>query len=115
MYYVDVLIAPKVGNYNMNLWNDFSISNLEIKGAELLAEDCKFVINEVTLYVKDNVVVECDFKGAAEIHPDCHIIGNEKEKLSKAIAKLTDDWKITTEYNIMGQQDLLSSFKIIRE
>ena len=113
MYHIEILIAPNVNAYNFNLWKGMPF-DLPTKSANLQAEDCRFAINEVVLNTVDRTIVECRLTGTVEVHPSV-VIGDEQELISKAIAKLTDDWKITTEYNIMGQQDLLSSFKIIRE
>jgi hypothetical protein len=114
MYHIEILIAPKVKAYNFNLWSEIPLNDLPTEGAELYAEDCKFLINEVVMDKVSNTVVECRLSGAVEIHPDVHVIGFENELISKAIARLTDDWEFSTEYNIIGQQDLLDTMKFVR-
>lgn len=110
MWYIEILIRPTTKNYLFNLQ---AAANNKSKGADLYAEDCKFMISEAGLKKIDNTIVEAVLLGTVEIHPDAYIVGHENEIIDKAINRLTDDWNWTTKDNVIGQQDLLDSFKVV--
>jgi hypothetical protein len=111
MYYIEIVIRPTTKDYVFTLGE--TTNNLS-KGADLYAEDCKFMISEVVFKKIDYIVFETALIGTVEIHPDAYIIGNENEMIFKAIGRLTEDWNWTTKDAIIGQQDLLDSFKVVK-